>query len=252
MTDAVSTAWTAWTPPGRHIRTLQGPDGRSMDLMFYLPEGEAPANGWPLLLALDGGRFFDALTGAAAALAHRTGKTGVAAMAIAALAHRPGDGLLEDQRARDFTRRPCSEPGWTRPSRGGEALHRLIADRVLPLLAATAPVDLNRATLFGHSLAGLFVLETLEADPGLFARWASVSPSLWWSTPSPQIAGPSLLVGCGEAELARDMRDRIAAWVGDRGEAGTVYRLAPGADHGSAPFALIPDILRHASGTGQA
>lgn len=251
MTDAFSTAWTPWSPSGRRITAIDGPDGRPLDLMLYLPEGEAPDGGWPLLLALDGERFFGALSGAAAALAHRTGKTGVAPLAVAALAHRSDEGLLEDQRTRDFTRRPCGEAGWSRPSQGGEALHRLIANRVLPLLGEVAPVDLHKATLFGHSLAGLFVLETLETDPGLFARWVSISPSLWWSTPSPEIAGPSLLIGCGEAELSRDMRDRIADWVKVRGEAGAVYRLAPGADHGSAPFALIPDILRHASGAGQ-
>jgi len=252
MTDAASTAWTPWSPSGRRIMAVDGPDGRTLDLMLYLPEGEAPEGGWPLLLALDGERFFGALSGAAAALAHRTGKTGVAPLAVAALAHRSSESVLEDQRTRDFTRRPCGEPGWTRPSRGGEVLHRLIADQVLPLLAQAAPVDLGKATLFGHSLAGLFVLETLEADPGLFACWVSISPSLWWSTPSPEIAGPSLLIGCGEAELARDMRDRIATWVKVRGEEGAAYRLAPGADHGSAPFALIPDILRHASDAGQA
>ena len=63
--------------------------------------------------------------------------------------------------------------------------------QVQALSAQGAPLNLARATLFGHSLGGLFVLETLRADPTLFARWVAVSPSLWWSTPSPDIATPT-------------------------------------------------------------
>ncbi|GAW42283.1 Ferri-bacillibactin esterase BesA [Brevundimonas sp. SH203] len=249
MTDPDPADWTPWTAPHWRVRALTGPEGRRMDLMLATPEGEPPPGGWPLLLALDGGRFFAALAGAAAALSHRTEKTGIAPMVVAALAHRPEEGAVEDQRAHDFTRRPCADPGWARPSGGGEAMHRWIADRVLPMLAEAAPVDVARATLFGHSLGGLFVLETLQAEPSLFARWIAVSPSLWWSTPSPDIVSPAVLIGCGEAETARDMRDRIAAWAGARPD-GAIFRQAPAADHGSAPFALIPDILRHAGGAG--
>nr|WP_316629412.1 alpha/beta hydrolase-fold protein [uncultured Brevundimonas sp.] len=249
MTDNAPSDWTPWTAPEWRTRSLAGPDGRMMDLMLALPQGEAPSGGWPVLLALDGDRFFAPLAGAAAALSRRTAKTGVIPMVVAALAHRSDAGGLEDQRARDFTRRPSADPAWTRPSGGGDALHRWIADRVQPMLAEVAPVSTAQTTLFGHSLGGLFVLETLQADPSLFARWIAVSPSLWWSTPSPDIATPAVLVGCGEAETARDMRDRIAAWAAAKPD-GAIFRQAPAADHGAAPFALIPDILRHASGAG--
>ena len=247
MTEAAPSAWTPWTAAEWRNRSLVGPDGRTMDLMLALPQGDAPPGGWPLVLALDGDRFFAALAGAAAALSHRTDKTGVAPMAVAALAHQPTAGAPEDQRARDFTRSACPDPGLLRPSGGGDAFQRLIADRVLPMLAQGATLNVARATLFGHSLGGLFVLETLRADPTLFARWVAVSPSLWWSTPSPEIATPDLLIGCGEAETGRDMRDRIAGWVAAKPD-GAIFKQAPAADHGSAPFALIPDILRHASG----
>lgn len=247
MTDADLSAWTPWTAPGCLSRCVDGPDGRVMDLLLAVPEGDAPSGGWPLLLALDGGRFFGALAGAAAALSQRTGKTGVAPLAVVALAHRPEGGAVEDQRVRDFTRAP--RPSFQEAKAGGEgeAFQRWLAEALLPLLSAAAPVDTGRATLFGHSLGGLFVLETLETQPALFARWVAISPSLWWSTPSPDIAGPHVLIGCGEAETAREMRGRIAAWASAQTN-GAVFKQAPGADHGSAPFALIPDILRHASG----
>ena len=101
------------------------------------------------------------------------------------------------------------------------------------------------------SLPGFFTpseaFVALQAEPSLFTRWIAVSPSLWWSTPSPDIATPAVLVCCGEAETARDMRDRIAAWAAAKPD-GAIFKQAPAADHGAAPFALIPDILRHASG----
>lgn len=246
MTDTAPSAWMPWTTPRWRARALVGSDGRTLDLMLALPQGEAPAGGWPLVLALDGDRFFAALAGTAAALSHRTEKTGVAPMAIAGLAHRSEEGVLQDQRALDFTRSACPEPTGPHQSGGGEAFHRLIADQVLPILAEGAPLNVERATLLGHSLGGLFVLETLEADPALFARWVAISPSLWWSTPSPEIATRDLLIGCGEAETSRDMRNRMSAWVAAKPD-GARFKQVPAADHGSAPFALIPDVLRHAS-----
>lgn len=241
MTEAVS-AWTPWTPQGCQVLALKGPDGCVFDLLVSVPEGDAPAQGWPCLVALDGDRFFGALSGAARALAHRPQKTGVTPMVVAAVAHRD-DG--EGQRSRDFTSRPCPETSWSGPYGGGEAFRMFLLDQVLPRVKAAAPIDASRLALLGHSLAGLFVLETLEAEPKAFARWISLSPSLWWHAPEPAIAHADLLVGWGEAEAARDMASRIGRWT-QGGQA--VTRVAPGADHGSAPFALIPDVLRHACG----
>ncbi len=243
MTEAASSAWTPWSPQHCRVLAIKGPDGRTFDLLLSVPPGDAPAQGWPCLVALDGDRFFGALSGAAKALAHRPQKTGVEPMVIAAVAHRDDGG--EGQRSRDFTSRPCPETSWSEPYGGGEAFRMFLLDQVLPRVKAAASVDASRLALLGHSLAGLFVLETLATEPGAFARWISLSPSLWWHTPDPAIASADLLVGWGEAEAARDMSSRIAGWAAG-GPA--VTRIASGADHGSAPFALIPDSLRHACG----
>ena len=132
-------------------------------------------------------------------------------------------------------------------------MQNLIFSQILPLIRDAAPVDPTRTTLFGHSLAGLFVLDTLANHPNGFARWISISPSLWMHTPNPDIAAPSLLVGAGELEWRRDMRSRIESWCATKpvGQ-GAHYLCADRADHGSVPFALIPDILRWASFTADA
>lgn len=236
--------WSDWRPPGHRSRRLAGPGGRPFDLLMATPEGEPPPRGWPCLIVLDGGRFFGAAAGAANALAHRTGKTGVAPLVIAAVRHRPEAGEVEDQRALDFTSTPCPEATWTRPQGGAAAFRAFLLETILPAVRAAAEVDEERLTLFGHSLGGLFVLETLEAAPDAFSGWVAFSPSLWWRRPPPAGAGPRTLLGCGEAETGRDMRALIEGWSR---EAGSPFRLAKGADHGSAPFALLPDALRHAS-----
>lgn len=247
MSPFTPSGWTAWTPPNCRTRPLDGPGDRRFDLLLSSPNGEPPEAGWPFLIVLDGERFFGPVAGAAASLARRREKTGVAPLVVIGVAHRPDQGAIEDQRAMDFTRLPCSQIEGARPGGGGDRFRRFLTETVLPVVEQAVAIDRARSTLFGHSLAGLFVLETLEAEPDLFARWATVSPSLWWRTPDAAHATPSLLVGCGEMETARDMRSRIEAWADSRGDAGPTFRLASHADHGAAPFALIPDILRHAS-----
>jgi predicted alpha/beta superfamily hydrolase len=236
--------WTPWSPQDCRRVEMEGPDGRGFEILLRTPSESPPVEGWPCLLALDGERFFGALAGAASALSQRPEKTGVQPMVVAAVAHRAKGG--EGQRSRDFTSGPCPEPGWAGPFGGAPAFREFLLDHVLPCVKAAAPIDGSRLALMGHSLAGLFVLETLEAAPQAFARWISLSPSLWWRTPEPTIAHASLMVGWGEAETARDMHGRITRWT--KAARVSAVHVAPGADHGSAPFALIPDALRHAGG----
>jgi predicted alpha/beta superfamily hydrolase len=49
-----------------------------------------------------------------------------------------------------------------------------------PSVAAVAPIDLQRQTLWGHSYGGLAVLHALFTRPAEFSDYAAASPSLWW------------------------------------------------------------------------
>lgn len=240
-----------WTPfrPGRwRERLIVEPDGRRYRLAVASPDAPPPEAGYPSLLVLDGAQHFAAAAGAAQALARRPEKTGVPPMVVFGLFHdAAGDGFDPDARFRDFT----DGPGPTgeaegRPCGGAEALRRTLETRVLPLMAGFAMLDDARRALFGHSLGGLFVLETMRRRPGLFARWIAISPSLWW-TPAltGEGAGADVMVGCGEGETRRGLRGRIEVWAG---EGQGRLAVAPGADHGSAPFVLLPEALRHAGG----
>lgn len=244
-----SSPWTPFQPQRQWMRPLETPTGRRYRLAVSLPDGAPPPEGWPSLTVLDGHRLFQAVAATASALAARPEKTGVRPLAVIGVFHDETEGPVEDARALDFTDTPCPEPDWARPSGGAAAFRRFLIEQAWPAATGAAPLDASRRALFGHSLGGLFVLETLERRPDLFARWIGVSPSLWWRAPAGDHADDRLLVGYGEGETGRDMRARIEAWAAAADGAGRPPRLrmAPGADHGAAPFALIPDALRHAS-----
>ncbi|MBF3166256.1 ferric enterobactin esterase PfeE, partial [Pseudomonas aeruginosa] len=65
-------------------------------------------------------------------------------------------------------------------SGGADAFLDLLRDGMRPAVAAQAPLDTARQTLWGHSYGGLLVLHALFTRPGEFARYAAASPSLWW------------------------------------------------------------------------
>lgn len=62
---------------------------------------------------------------------------------------------------------------------GAERFRRFLRTEVMPFIAQHYPVG-DRAAIMGESLAGLFVVDTLLAEPGLFADYIAISPSLWW------------------------------------------------------------------------
>ena len=247
MDHAASTPWTPYQTPRQQMRRLLSAEGHAYDIVVATPDGPAPAQGFASILVLDGGRYFPAVAAGVRALSHRPQKTGVEPLVVIGVCHDEADGRLEDARARDFPSTPSPEPGPSRPEGQGDAFRRFLTEEVLSAAGHVAPLDPGRRTLFGHSLGGLFVIETREARPDLFARWISISPSLWWRTPDALIAGPEVLVGYGEAETRRDMRSRIEAWAMAKADDRPRRSMAKGADHGSAPFALLPDALRHAS-----
>jgi predicted alpha/beta superfamily hydrolase len=86
-------------------------------------------------------------------------------------------------------------------------------DRLTGVLREAAenglPVDASRRTLWGHSFGGLFTLYALLTRPDSFARFAAISPSIWWdeelirriaAAADPAGRKPPLLVALGDRE----------------------------------------------------
>jgi len=66
-------------------------------------------------------------------------------------------------------------------SGGGEAFLRFIDEELKPAIAARYPADVEDTTLFGHSLGGLFAVETLFTRPESFSRYSISSPPILWA-----------------------------------------------------------------------
>lgn len=249
--DSVPSDFSPSAPPlsgGCRALSLAA-DGEAPGLTLWLsaPEGEPPADGWPLLIVLEGEAYFTAAAEAARRLARRPQKTRVGPMMVIGVALASGA-----ERLGAFAFVPGADKGGdTVAPRGPDLLRRLIED-VLPL-AVQHGADPARAALMGHSMSGQFVLEA-RARSAPFARFVAVSPSIWWNPavikaqPSQDRSDLFLAVGAEEEapglpgpHLAR----RMVSNLHDLATAsGATLSVLADEDHGSTPFASLPAILR--------
>ena len=182
-------------------------DGITYRLFLAVPKTVAPEGGFPILYLLDGNAVFDLLD--AKQLASASG------LILAGVGHDTDRRFHPPSRSRDYT--PSLEaqvpfPDPARPERligGAEPfLHRLLGP-IRQEVEAGLPVDPSRRMIFGHSLAGMFVLYTLLRQPDAFRRLAAASPSLWWGDEfllgmearTPAFANPlDVLITLGDSE----------------------------------------------------
>jgi hypothetical protein len=185
-------------------------------------------------------------------------------------------------RRRDYTwGSPADEPAPAEGAvGGGPSLLTFLVDELAPALRAELPLDVARQTLFGHSLAGQFVLQALAERPDAFRTWAAISPSIWWDRAGltarlagalPGAAGPSLFMAVGEwegevppwqrphaghAELvarraqrsmvgnAETLAQAMSGWLGPERFA---FRIFPDEDHASVVMVACQRTLRFAT-----
>lgn len=165
--------------------------GRPFRLDLAIPEGPSPAGGFPLLVVLDGNAWFGVAASLAEARAEELGPLVVAGIGY------PGEDRFDSRRLNDLTpwppQTPLDGPQTGLAVGGADAFAEALLGRLLPQVAATAPIAPGRRAIFGHSLGGLFVLHLLFSRPGAFAAHVAASPSIWWDR--------ARLIG--EAEAAR-------------------------------------------------
>lgn len=160
---------------------LDSADGqRHYRLWIARPRQTAPAGGYPVVWMLDGNAAIGALDDKLLdELAH-----GKAPLLVAVGYQTP---LRIERVGRTFDYTPPrpqlaeqKDPLTGDPSGGADIFLDLMRDRILPAVAAQAPVDRTRQTLWGHSYGGLLVLHALLTRPQQFSFYAPASPSLWW------------------------------------------------------------------------
>lgn len=176
-------------------------------LFLAVPRGAPPADGWPILYMLDGNAVFDHLRPEHLAL--------VPGLVICGVGYDTEQRFARAQRTLDLT--PPHAPGaaprpdHVTPERlagGAEAFHARLTGPIRLAAEAGLPIDPARRTLWGHSFGGLFTLFALLTRPEAFARYASISPSVWWdpermgriAAASRAPAATPLLLALGDAE----------------------------------------------------
>ena len=148
-------------------------------LFRAIPQQAAPRGGWPVLYMLDGNAAFDFLDPVLLARAPD--------LVVIGMGYATDAQFARSARGRDYT--------YPAPAQGALAPDPTYGNRLTggapdfaPLLTGPLraraehdlPVDPARRSLWGHSFAGLFALSLMLRAPDSFARYAIISPSLWW------------------------------------------------------------------------
>lgn len=160
---------------------LESADGqRHYRLWVGTPNRPAPASGYPVLWMLDGNAALGALD------SQQLAKLAAGqAPLLVAVGYQTEQRIERAGRTYDYTpalpgQAEQRDPLTGLPSGGVDAFLDLLTERMRPMVAGLAPIDLQRQTLWGHSYGGLAVLHALFTRPGAFSDYAAASPSLWW------------------------------------------------------------------------
>lgn len=91
-------------------------------------------------------------------------------------------GIENTERRRDMTGPTENEEDKKIAPRvgGSEAFRNFIRTELMPSVQSRYRTT-NETAIVGESLAGLFVVETLLLEPGLFDTYIAFDPSLWWN-----------------------------------------------------------------------
>jgi predicted alpha/beta superfamily hydrolase len=218
----------AWPQRMTSEHMLRSDEGLEYRIFLSVPKGPAPADGYPVIYILDGNAWF----GAAAEIA-RLKEPQYGPSLVVGIGY-PGDTPINTaRRVWDFTLgAPKTQPPFDVGTRfgGAPAFRTFLRTRLREDLAKRFPLAPGRTTLFGHSLGGLFVLETLLAAPDAFDTFVAASPAINWNRdeilrrtntfrPGRGSARPRILLEMGglEQRMTDDLRRMAVAMSGPNG-----------------------------------
>lgn len=141
-----------------------------------IPNAAPPAEGYPILYALDGNAVMDRVSDSL--LAQLTQKTPPVIVAVGYQTTLPFD-----QNARAYDYRPTvkensADSGWdSRKSGGSEAFRQLLQNTIVENVERGMKIDPRRRAIWGHSYGGLFIIDSWLAS-SRFRIYFSASPSL--------------------------------------------------------------------------
>jgi len=155
---------------GQRVRMQSASFGTERTVLVHLPDGyEGSEDQYPVLMVV-GGDYFLPAAGVATYLAGDSRMPEVIVVAVP----------IEDWVA-EFTYTPTRDTAAFYATAGGaDQLQRFLSDEVIPYIDATYRV-LPLRILVGHSLGGLFAVETMTRYPELFQVTIAISPSLFYN-----------------------------------------------------------------------
>jgi predicted alpha/beta superfamily hydrolase len=171
-----------YTMPSTHMWEMTSDGGEVYRIFVSFPTTEMPADGYPVLYVLDGNAMF-----AAFAEARRIQEFYDVGKAIVVGVGYPTDKAYDTRRLNDYTP-PLLDPPpaqWRRlakyKSGGRDAFLDFLTGKLRTEIGKRYKVDLNRQSLFGHSLGGLLALHALYTRPQAFQSIVAASPSQEWN-----------------------------------------------------------------------
>lgn len=156
------------TIPRTEERIVRAPDGQAYRLLLAWPEQPPPPAGFPVVYVLDAATMFATVVESIRLRSRRPDATGIVPAIVAGLAVAGDDRQVRARRIHDYT-----------PTAGATAFRHFLVGEVQPLVARAMAIDETRQALCGHSLGGLFVLDSLLSGQPAFQSYLAISPSIW-------------------------------------------------------------------------
>ncbi len=168
------------------MKTMRHPLSQSAyRITLAIPKEKAPKEGFPVLYVLDGNAYGELFEQVVTLQSRRPERTGVSPSVIVSIGYNEED-VFSPLRVYDFTPKsetlslpelPSGKP-W--PISGGAELFLDLLKEVKEMVRRN-DVNEKQQLIFGHSLGGLFLVQTLVKEPQLFSHYYICSPSLWWN-----------------------------------------------------------------------
>jgi predicted alpha/beta superfamily hydrolase len=160
-------------------------NGREYRIFVAAPQGDAPAEGFPVVYTSDGNAMFPQMAATANLLRMNN-------RAVFVGIGYPGDAQFDvGRRYFDLTPktpddvvRASGRSGVARETGGNDLFLGFIEKELKPLIEKRYKINRRQQTLFGHSLGGLFVLHVLFNHPEAFQNYVAAAPSIWWNNGS--------------------------------------------------------------------
>jgi predicted alpha/beta superfamily hydrolase len=167
-------------------------------------------------------------------------------------------GIENTERRRDMTGpTEVAKDRTIAPHVGGSAAFRAFLRDELMAEIRTRVRTTDETAIVGESLAGLFVIETMLLEPGLFDTCVAVSPSLWWNdhefvrTAASRVGaaglrGRRLWLTAGEDDFEYSRIDEFAAALRSSAAPGFRWQYVPRPDlkHSTIFHAIAPVAFR--------